>query len=145
MTNACLAMAIVGASAAAVVDVRSGFIPDRLSGCAACATFVVAGLTGALAAAAAGAAAVAGTLLLLFLATRGRGLGFGDVKLGITIGAGCGAAIGMLALVTAFVCGALYALTLLASRRGRPQDAIPFAPFLAAGTMAAGALRDLAW
>jgi prepilin signal peptidase PulO-like enzyme (type II secretory pathway) len=145
VTNACLAIAIAGSSAAAIVDARTGLIPDRLSGCAAGGTLVVAGLTGTLAPAAAGAAAVAGSLLLLFVATRGRGLGFGDVKLGVTIGAGCGAATGMLALGAAFVCGALYAVALLVSGRARPQDAIPFAPFLAAGTLAAAAVRHLVW
>lgn len=141
MTTACIATALAGASAAAIVDARTGLIPDRLNACTACATFVAAGLSGALAPAVGGAAAVAGALLLLFVATRGRGLGFGDVKLGVTIGAGCGAAAGMLALAAAFVCGALYALALLSSERARPQDAIPFAPFLAAGTLAAGTFR----
>jgi prepilin signal peptidase PulO-like enzyme (type II secretory pathway) len=133
------AAAIVAACAAAVVDARTGLIPDRISGCGAAVTLAVAGLSGTLAAALAGAAAVAGSLLALFVLTRGRGLGLGDVKLGVTIGAGCGPGAGLLALGTAFVAGALFAAMMVAAHRMRRRDAIPFAPFLAAGTIA-GAL-----
>lgn len=129
------AAAIVATCTAAIVDARTGVIPDRISGCGAAVTFAVAGLSGTLAASGAGAAAVAGSLLALFVLTRGRGLGFGDVKLGVTIGAGCGAGAGMLALGTAFVAGALFAAAMVTARRMRRRDAIPFAPFLAAGTM----------
>ena len=143
MTLASTAVAIAGTCAAAVVDARTGYIPDRISGAAACAAFAVAAPTGTFVAAAAGAAAVAGSLLALFAVTRGRGLGFGDVKLGVTIGACCGAGAGMFALGAAFVSGALFAALMLASRRKRRQDALPFAPFLAAGTIVA-ALRAAA-
>jgi leader peptidase (prepilin peptidase)/N-methyltransferase len=143
MTALPTAVAIVTTCAAAVVDARTGLIPDRISGCGAVATFAAAALSGTLASAVAGAAAVAGSLLLLFGMTRGRGLGFGDVKLGVTIGAGCGAAAGMMALGTAFVAGASFAVVMVAARRARRRDTIPFAPFLAAGTIA-GALPGIA-
>jgi leader peptidase (prepilin peptidase)/N-methyltransferase len=143
LTYASTVVAIAGTCAAAVIDARTGYIPDRISGAAACVAFAVAAGTGTFVAAAAGAATVAGSLLALFALTRGRGLGFGDVKLGVTIGAGYGAGAGMFALAAAFVSGALFAACLLASGRRRLKDALPFAPFLAAGTIAA-ALRAAA-
>ena len=88
------------------------------------------------AAACAGAALAASALLALHLVTRGRGIGLGDVKLAFAIGAGLGPLRGLEALGAAFIAGAAYALWLLARRRARRTSSLPFAPFLAVGTVA---------
>jgi prepilin signal peptidase PulO-like enzyme (type II secretory pathway) len=144
MTSASFAAAIATALAAAAIDARTGIIPNLLTRTAAGAVFAIALIAGTLADAAHGAAAVAGSLLVLFMATRGRGLGFGDVKLGVVIGGGCGAVAGLVAVGSAFVLGAAYATPLLVTGRARRNDAIPFAPFLAAGTIVAAAVRWIA-
>ena len=131
---------LAGASAAALVDARTGFIPDRITRATALCALLFAARDGASVAACGGAYAVGGALLALHLITRGRGLGLGDVKLGTAIGAGFGAAAGLVALGIAFVAGGAYASWLLATGRARRGDVIRFGPFLAAGTLAAALL-----
>jgi leader peptidase (prepilin peptidase)/N-methyltransferase len=71
--------------------------------------------------------------------TRGRGMGLGDVKLAPLLGASLGllgpleAAVGLLAT---FVIGAVVGLGLLAARRVKRRQAIPFGPFMVAGWFA---------
>jgi leader peptidase (prepilin peptidase)/N-methyltransferase len=129
--------ALSGALVAAVVDARTGLIPDALTRSTALAALGFACANGGVPLACGGAYAVGGTLLALHLLTRGRGLGLGDVKLGTAIGAGFGPSAGVCALGTAFVLGGAYASWLLLTRRARRGDAIRFGPFLAAGTVAA--------
>ncbi|MEA2690414.1 MAG: leader peptidase (prepilin peptidase) / N-methyltransferase [Candidatus Eremiobacteraeota bacterium] len=128
---------LAGTLVAAVVDARTGYIPDSLTRATAFAALGLALVCGAAVHACAGAFAVGGTLLALHLLTRGRGLGLGDVKLGTAIGAGFGPSAGIIALGAAFVAGGAYASWLLATGRAQRNDAIPFGPFLAAGTLAA--------
>jgi leader peptidase (prepilin peptidase)/N-methyltransferase len=128
-------VALGGACAAAVTDLRTGIVPDRITQGTALLALALGVASGAAPAACAGAYAVGGALLVLHLLTRGHGLGLGDVKLGTAIGTGLGAAFGGFALVIAFVTGAAYGVSLLATRRARRTDAIPFAPFLATGTL----------
>jgi leader peptidase (prepilin peptidase)/N-methyltransferase len=69
-----------------------------------------------------------------------RSMGFGDVKLSFTLGLSLGA-LGwgevVLGLFLGFVYGAVIGLVLIATKlRGRGQ-AVPFGPFLAAGTLTA--------
>lgn len=85
--------------------------------------------------AAAGCAAGGGALLLLFAVTRGRGLGLGDVKLAACAGTALGAAGVLTALQIAFISGGAAATVLLLARRAGPRTAMPFAPFIAAGTL----------
>ena len=69
-----------------------------------------------------------------------RGLGFGDVKLSFVLGLSLGwFGVGetVLGLFLGFLYGAVIGIALLASKiRGR-KDAVPFGPFLAAGTITA--------
>jgi leader peptidase (prepilin peptidase)/N-methyltransferase len=132
--------ALCGTCAAAVIDARTGFIPDRLTRLTTLLALGLAAATGAAPAACIGACVVGGALLALHLLSRGRGLGLGDVKLGTAIGAGFGATAGIAALGVAFVAGGAYAAWMLATRRARRRDAIPFGPFLAAGTLSAALL-----
>lgn len=128
--------ALCGAVVAATIDARTGLIPDPLSAAIALVVLGLACSEGTLPTALAGALAAGGTLLTLHLSTRGRGLGLGDVKLGAAIGAGFGPALGIVAIGTAFVTGALYASWLLVTRRARRGDALRFGPFLAIGAFA---------
>jgi leader peptidase (prepilin peptidase)/N-methyltransferase len=132
--------ALCGTCAAAIIDVRTGLIPDRLTRTTTLLALGLAASSGAAPAACTGACAVGGALLGLHLLSRGRGMGLGDVKLGTAIGAGFGVAAGVAALGVAFVAGAAYAAWLLATRRARRGDAIPFGPFLAAGALTAAFL-----
>ena len=68
------------------------------------------------------------------------GMGFGDVKLAGVLGMYLGF-LGwghvMAGTFAAFVLGGLWSLGILAARRGNLQSAIPFGPFMLAGTAAA--------
>jgi leader peptidase (prepilin peptidase)/N-methyltransferase len=68
------------------------------------------------------------------------GMGFGDVKLAGVLGMYLGF-LGwghvMAGTFAAFVLGGLWSLGLLAARRGNLESAIPFGPFMLAGTLAA--------
>ncbi len=129
--------ALAGTLVAAVVDARTGFIPDALTRTTAVAAVGFAYANGVAPLACGGAYAVGGALLALHVLTRGRGLGLGDVKLGTAIGAGFGPGPGLVALGAAFVLGGAYASWLLLTHRARHGDSIRFGPFLAAGTLAA--------
>lgn len=130
-------IAACGAIAAGIADARTGYIPNRISRTTAVAAFALATVGGTAVTACLGAYVVGGGLLLLHLLSRGRGLGLGDVKLGTAIGAGCGPAAGGVALGVAFVAGGAYAAWLLATRRAKRGDGIPFGPFLGVGALTA--------
>ena len=89
------------------------------------------------------ALACGGGAFLVFFALHlvsPRGMGFGDVKLSFVMGLALGwfgVAETVLGLFLGFVYGAVVGVSLLASGvRGR-KDAVPFGPFLAAGTLTA--------
>jgi len=75
--------------------------------------------------------------LLLVSAISPEGLGMGDVKLGLLLGAGLGAAV-LPGLVVGTGAAGIYGLVLLArhGRAGR-SAALPFVPFLAFGAVVA--------
>jgi leader peptidase (prepilin peptidase) / N-methyltransferase len=129
-------VAVAGTLVAAVVDARTGFIPNPVTRTTAVTALLLA-LPSGFTQAALGACLAGGVLLALHLLTRGRGLGLGDVKLGAAIGAGLGPWCGIAALGAAFVAGGAYAAFLIARGRAGRHDAIAFGPFLAAGTSVA--------
>jgi leader peptidase (prepilin peptidase)/N-methyltransferase len=129
-----------GALVAGIVDARTGYIPDRVSGTTALAALLLAAACGTVPAALCGALAAGGALLALYLLTNRRGLGLGDVKLAAAIGLGFGPGPSIVALGAAFVAGGAYASWLLATRRARRGDAVRFGPFLAAGALAVAVL-----
>jgi leader peptidase (prepilin peptidase)/N-methyltransferase len=93
---------------------------------------------------AAAAAAVCGAGFAVFpLVLGSRGYGFGDAKLALGVGALLGW-LGWTAVVAglflAFLASGLVAATLLLARRVTWRDALPFGPYLVAGTLTA-----LAW
>lgn len=137
MTLTAAFVACCGATAAGVVDARTGFIPDRITRITAVAAAACALPHGAAYAAFGGALLAGGVPALLYVATRGRGIGLGDVKLAAAIGAGFGPPAGIGALGAAFVLGGVYGSWLLLSGRARRGDALRFGPFLAAGAILA--------
>jgi len=73
-----------------------------------------------------------GVMYLIYLAARG-GMGFGDVKLAGVMGLYLGLKLVVLALLLAFISGAVAGvLLLIANKKGR-KDSLPFGPFLALG------------
>ncbi len=87
-----------------------------------------------------GALVGGGALGLLYLLSRlgkAPGLGLGDLWLAAMGGAFLGWERTLLALAAAFIAGAVCALPLLLLRRIKKNDALPLAPFLSCGILAA--------
>jgi prepilin signal peptidase PulO-like enzyme (type II secretory pathway) len=133
--NAAAVIVVAGTLVAAGTDLRSGTIPDALCAAMLGLVLVAAALAHALASTLLGATAGGASLLAIFALTGGRGIGLGDVKLAAAIGAGLGAPRGLEALAVAFVAGACVGIALLVTRRAHRRTALPFAPFLALGTV----------
>lgn len=71
--------------------------------------------------------------LIIFL-TKGRGMGEGDIRLGFLMGLILGWPKTLIALYLAFFLGAAVALALIAGRKKRFGQTIPFGPFLILAT-----------
>ncbi len=84
------------------------------------------------------AGASSGLLLfaIIVIVSRG-GMGFGDVKMAGLMGLMLGIPLNFVAIFLAVVSGGLIAGLSLLTRKTKRRQAIPFGPFLAAGTMAA--------
>lgn len=87
-------------------------------------------------------AAIAAALLLLVwwlyrIVRRREGLGLGDVKLLAMIAAFMGLSVALFAYFVGVLAAALFAIVLLARRKVRGSDRIPFGSFLAAAGIAA--------
>ncbi len=136
-----LALALACAVVSAASDLATGLIFDTVIATAACGIglwSVIAQnalLTGL------GACVCIAPLFALYIITRGRGIGLGDVKLGGIIGAGVGGVEALGAIGAAFVAGAICCAPLLLARRIGYSDRVPFAPFMAFGTMVLIAAR----
>ena len=137
-SSASSAMALVGALAvaavAAVVDARTGRLPNRLVGLVAGAGLlaaIMAPLPGpGLLAASAGAAGFAGPLLLTHLAAP-RAIGFGDVKFAAALGLVIGRLDPRSGVFALCVATGVTAFVGLATRR----DTVPLGPGLATGAV----------
>jgi leader peptidase (prepilin peptidase)/N-methyltransferase len=139
MTAAPAMVSTAGAILAGCVDARTGRIPNVISRATAIAAIALAAQTGDATSALWGAVLAGGAVFGLYALTLGTGIGLGDVKLAAAIGAGFGAYAAALALTAAFVLGGAYGAWLMLMRGARRTDAIRFGPFLAAGTVLAGA------
>ncbi len=86
------------------------------------------------------AGAIAFVIFLLLHLVSPRSMGFGDVKLSFTLGLALGV-LGwgemILGLFLGFLYGAVIGLILIAARTRGKNHAIPFGPFLVAGTITA--------
>ncbi|MDP2012916.1 MAG: A24 family peptidase [Actinomycetota bacterium] len=79
----------------------------------------------------------------VWLMTSGRAMGFGDVKLAPLLGASLGWVsfdAALLGLMSCWILGGMWALTLLATHRVSKRDAIAFGPFMFLGLLAGIAL-----
>ncbi|MHB8145176.1 MAG: prepilin peptidase [Vulcanimicrobiaceae bacterium] len=141
LAGTALTLTLSACTVAAVTDVSTGYVFDRVTFPALAATLACSAFEGSLAHALLGIAVAAGALVALYALTMGRGLGLGDVKLGACIGAGLGTLDAALALGTAFVIGGIYGTYLLATRRAFRGDALRFAPYLAAGVAIISVVR----
>jgi leader peptidase (prepilin peptidase)/N-methyltransferase len=75
-----------------------------------------------------------GTFLAMSIATRG-GMGMGDVKLALFIGLALGLALGIMSLLITAIAGGVIAVLLMVTGIRSRRDPIPYAPFLAMGTL----------
>ncbi len=71
----------------------------------------------------------------LIIITKGKGMGGGDVKLGAFIGLMLGFPQSILAIVSAFITGALFSVILLITGKKHFGQSIPFGPFLVLGSL----------
>lgn len=88
-----------------------------------------------------GLAIAGGLFLVIALLSRG-GMGGGDVKLAAAVGAFLGLKYSLLGLFLAFIFGALVGIILMALGKKKRRDYLPFAPFIAAGCLAAMLFGD---
>lgn len=139
----------------AVIDLRLGIIPDKLNLLVAGLGLLIALLTYYGGVSYSGvdgyallfqlgegnfwlqrlAGVVLGLVLFggIYLLTRGRAMGMGDVKFAGALGILLGWPDVILALVLAFLVGALVALPLLIGGRAAMRSALPFGPFITIG------------
>jgi leader peptidase (prepilin peptidase)/N-methyltransferase len=75
--------------------------------------------------------------LLLVLGTRGKGMGWGDVKLVSVMGLILGWPKILVAVMVAFLTGAVAGLILVVTGKKNLKQTIPFGPFLIGGTVVA--------
>lgn len=122
----------------AAVDLRYGIIPDEVT---VPAIILIAAVnlffdrSAALTASGMlrGLMAGGGFFLAQYLITRGGAVGDGDMRLGILLGVLLGLGGTVLALLLAYVVGALIAVLLLAMKKTTLQSRVPMAPFLSLG------------
>ena len=127
-------VAVAVALVATGTDLKEGVISDRLTLPALVVglgysffsplTDPVASLSGVL---------IGGGLFLVTALLSGGGMGGGDIKLMAAMGAWVGWRLTLGTMVVAFVTGGVVAIILLLLGKKRRGDALPFAPFLAAG------------
>lgn len=119
-----------------LTDLRKMLIPDRITYPAILVSLVYTVLIGLWQAILMGIL-IAGFFMLLIIITRGKGMGGGDVKLGALMGLALGFPNSMLALVLAFLSGAILALLLIVLGKKRFGQTLPFGPFLVLGALTA--------
>jgi prepilin signal peptidase PulO-like enzyme (type II secretory pathway) len=134
----------------AVYDARWMILPDKvmvpLVGVAAVhvvALAVLAGTPRPVIGSLMAAVLAGGGFLALAVGTRGRALGGGDIKLAFVMGLLLGLTGTAVAMFIAFNVAALVGVALIASKRRRRRDHIPFGPFLVLGTVTAFLFADV--
>lgn len=81
--------------------------------------------------------ALGGFFMALIIITKGKGMGGGDVKLGAFIGIMLGFPGALLAVILAFLSGAIFSLGLIFAGKKHFGQTIPFGPFLVFGALVA--------
>lgn len=116
----------------ALIDVKWGVIPDRITYPAIIAGLVLAYPAVGIASAWGGGLFFAGILWLTAFCCPG-GMGGGDIKMALAIGLLAGFAGAAIAFLTAVILGALYGLILIITGRANGKTPVKFGPFLALG------------
>lgn len=78
---------------------------------------------------------IGGFFMGLIIITKGKGMGGGDVKLGALMGLALGLPNSLVALVLAFLSGAVFSLFLILFGKKHFGQSIPFGPFLVLGCL----------
>ncbi len=81
------------------------------------------------------ALAIGGFFMALIMITKGKGMGGGDVKLGAFMGLGLGFPASLLAVILAFLIGAIYSIILILLGKKHFGQNIAFGPFLVIGSL----------
>lgn len=120
----------------ALTDLESGYVYDHLAG-----VIGILGLSiriwGGLPAVMDGlygAAAGGGAIVAIILISKG-GMGWGDATLMAGAGALLGWKMAILGTYSGFMIGGVVAIAMIAMKKAKRKDAVPLAPFLAAGVM----------
>jgi len=79
----------------------------------------------------AGSVLMGGFFLAQYLISKGRWIGGGDVRLGFMFGVWLGWQLSILALLIAYILGALVGIYLLATKKANRKTELPFGSFLA--------------
>ena len=121
-----------------LTDIETGYIYDSWAiAMAACGLLLrIPHGAGAVVDGAFGAAAGFALMAAILIASRGK-MGFGDAMLAMGIGAFMGLKMTILALYLGFLAGGITVLPLLIAKKVTRKTAVPFAPFLFAGMLAA--------
>lgn len=82
-----------------------------------------------------GALVAGGFFLFQFAISKGRWIGGGDVRLGVLMGLWLGWPVVLVALIIAYIIGAVSSIFLLALKKKTLQSATPFGTYLALGTL----------
>lgn len=69
----------------------------------------------------------------LVIMSRENWMGIGDIELGALLGLWLGYPLVFIALLLAFVIGAIYGIILIVTKKASMQSAVPFGPFLVTG------------
>lgn len=128
-------------SSLAVVDLRSGYVPNAALAPLSVLAVAHGFLSSQLFAGMFGLLLVGGVALFLHVAGRGTSFGLGDVKLLAVLGGILGAERSLTMLSAAFIIGAVIAVVLFAIGRASRKDAIPFVPLLALAYLVEGGLH----
>jgi len=84
-----------------------------------------------------GALAIGLFFLLQFLLSKGKWIGGGDIRLGVLMGVLLGWEMALMALVVAYIIGAIFSIILLIKGTANRKTAIAFGPFLVIGVTTA--------
>ncbi len=88
---------------------------------------------------------VGGFFATLIVGTKGKGMGGGDLKLSVFIALALGFPLTIIALLLAFLTGAVASVILLLSGKKGFKSQIPFGPFLALGALLSMILGTNLW
>lgn len=80
---------------------------------------------------------IGGFFYALIVITKGKGMGGGDVKLGAFIGLMLGFPQSLVAIISAFLIGAVFSIFLIILKKKHFGQSIPFGPFLVLGSLIA--------